>query len=223
LYNIYDQSEDAGQAAGEQKQQVKRELMEFLKLVFYFLLVFTVVRWYGVESYEIDGPSMEPTLQHGDRILVFKLPHVLSQFSPFHGLQALKPNDIVVFQSPDTPDKRYVKRVIAKGAHAPALNTVDAKQREDGQPDADGVRVEYSRGDLFINRHRVEEPYVPEYANQRRESYGEVVLGSGQYYVLGDNRDNSKDSRSFGPVDDRRIVGKAVLRFWPLSKFSLVR
>jgi signal peptidase I len=166
---------------------------------------------------------MEPTLRNGERILVFKLPHVLSELSLFRGMEPFHPNDIIVFQSPDTPDRRYVKRVVAKGPRPSSSNVVDAKPREDLDSGGNVVRVEYARGDLFVDRHRVDEPFINPAENERRDSYREIGLEPGMYYVLGDNRDNSKDSRMFGALDGNRIVGRAVLRFWPLSRFGLLR
>lgn len=214
---------DAVDPASSQKQEAKREVIEFFKLVFYFLILFIGLRWYAIEGYEVQGPSMEPTLQHGERILVFKLPHILSQFSLFSGLEALHEGDIVVFQSPDDPGKRYVKRVIAKGPQATHGGTVDAKQQDDPNDADAGVRVKFDRGSVYIDHHRLVEAYIPPEENQHTESYPELILENGEYYVLGDHRDVSKDSRIFGPIRDGNIIGKAVLRFWPLGRFSLLR
>jgi signal peptidase I len=214
---------ETGDSTSNPKQEAKREIVEFFKLVFYFLILFIGLRWYAIEGYEVQGPSMQPTLQDGERILVFKLPHILSQFELFSGLEALKQGDIVVFESPDDRDKRYVKRVIAKGPRPENSNSVQAKQHDSLEKREKSVTVHYDRGNVYVNNHRIEEDYVPEDENQREESYGRIELGSGEYYVLGDFRDISKDSRTFGPITDDKIIGKAVLRFWPLSKFGLLR
>lgn len=214
---------EPNESGSGQKQEARREIVEFFKLVFYFLILFIVMRWYAIEGYEVQGPSMQPTLQNGQRILVFKLPHILSQFSLFSSLEALKPGDIVVFQSPDDPDKRYVKRVIAKGAPARHGKVVSAEQQDELGSSQEGVRVKYDRGNVYIDHHRLVEDYIPSEENQHTETYEEVELGPGDYYVLGDYRDISKDSRTFGPIQDDKIIGKAVLRFWPLSQFAILR
>lgn len=214
---------EPGESGLSPKQEARREVFEFFKLVFYFLILFVGLRWYAIEGYEVQGPSMEPTLHDGERILVLKLPHILSQFSLFSGIDAIKQGDIVVFESPDDPEKRYVKRVIARGPKAERGNTVSAEQHDALEPEAE-VKVQYDKGNVYVNDQLVVENYVPAEENQHAESSPTIwELGPGDYYVLGDFRDVSKDSRTFGAIKDRKIIGKAVLRFWPLSRFSLLR
>lgn len=202
------------------RNELKREVVDFVKLVVWFLIIFVGLRTYVIEGYEVQGPSMRPTLEDNERILVLKLPHILSRLSLFRGLDAIRPGDIVVFDSPDQSNKRYVKRVIAEGPAAPKKGTVVAESH-DASP-REGVRVEFNRGDVYVNNRRVEERYLPEDARDSRDRQV-LELGPGEYYVLGDNRMVSKDSRSFDAVKDDQIIGKAVLRFWPLHKISLLR
>jgi len=105
--------------------------------------------------------------------------------------------DIVVFHYPRDPSKSYIKRVI-------------------GVP-GDQVRIE--RGHVYRNGEMIEEWYIPaEYADQR--NFAEVLVPPGAYYVLGDYRQMSNDSREFGPVQERHIYGKAVFVYWPFSKMG---
>ena len=197
-------------------QEVKREIIEFAKMIVWFLVVFFIVKSYVIEGYEVQGPSMLPTLQDGERILVLKLPHELSKY--FGGIEALKPGDIVVFDSPVEADKRYVKRVVAKGAPAASGKTVAAKQDTGNDPKANkGVRVLFDRGSVYVNNKRLEEKYLPPEARTADERSEEAYLQSGTYYVMGDNRGVSKDSRSFGPIEDSRVIGRALVCFWPPS------
>lgn len=200
------------------RHEMRHEIFDFLKMVVYFLLIFVTLRFFVVEGYEVQGPSMEPTLRNGDRILVFKLPHKLAQVGPFGFLTPIRDEDIVVFDSVDDPSKRYVKRVIASGPRGG--RTVRAAADE-AAPAEHAVSVRIDRGTVFVNNQRVDEVYLP--ADMRfRSSARTVYLQRNEFYVMGDNRDVSKDSRSFGPIGDRHIIGKAVLRFWPLSRFSLI-
>jgi signal peptidase I len=201
------------------KSEVKREITEFVKMVVWFLVLFFVIRGWVIEGYEVQGPSMIPALHDRERILVFKLPHMLSQWGIFSGIEALKEGNIVVFNSTNDPGKRYVKRVIAKGPHR-SSNTVDAS-RQDGDM-ADAVHVRVAEGQVYVNNQRVPEEFTNPDDAPSIETYKEVTLGPGEYYVLGDNRNISKDSRYFGAVDDGQVVGRAVLRFWPLSKFGFL-
>jgi signal peptidase I len=202
------------------RQELKREVIDFVKLVVWFLVIFLGLRTYVIEAYEVQGPSMIPTLETNERILVFKLPHKLSQFSLFSGLESISPRDVIVFDSPDNKDKRYVKRVIAIGPAGEKGKTVSATS---GEVDASKlVNVVYDQGTVYVNKHRVEEDYLSPGASQTADK-DELDIGPGELYVLGDNRSVSKDSRSFRAVEDESIIGRAVLRFWPPSRISLIR
>ncbi|MBI5093004.1 MAG: signal peptidase I [Candidatus Hydrogenedentes bacterium] len=204
------------------KTEVKREVAEFVKLVVWFLVLFFFIRTWVVEGYEVQGPSMIPTLHDRERILVFKLPHELTQWSVFSGIAALnlKEGEIVVFQSSDDPGKRYVKRIIAKGPHRSG-NTVDASGQDTAAP-PDAVHVRVADGQVYVNNRRITEDYTNPDEAPSSETLREVTLAPGKYYVMGDNRYVSKDSRFFGAVDDSQVVGRAILRFWPLSKFGFL-
>lgn len=210
---------DAGAKAFE---DLKREAIEFVKMILWFLILFGILKVFIIEGYEVQGDSMEPTLHDRERILVFKLPHNLSKLRPFAELEAIKPGDVVVFNSFTEPNKRYVKRVIACGPRIADTNTVTAGGHgENAQPPP--VCVRFDKGAVYVNQKRIEDAYVAEPNRTSDERYDEVAVEPHTYYVLGDNRRVSKDSRSFGLVDDSYVIGKALLRFWPLHKFGLIR
>lgn len=108
--------------------------------------------------------------------------------------------DIVVFRYPRDPSKSYIKRVIAVPG--------------------DVVRIEDGR--VFVNGRRLKEQYVPESYFDHR-SFPEHRVAEGFYYVLGDHRSMSNDSREFGPVSAEYIYGKAVLVYWPIHRLSILR
>lgn len=103
--------------------------------------------------------------------------------------------DIVVFRPP-LGKEDYIKRIVAMG----------------------GDTVEVRSGRLFVNGVTLEEPYLKE--QQMLGHYDEIVVPEGSYFMMGDNRNNSGDSRVFGPVDEKAILGKAFLVYWPLSRFG---
>jgi len=115
----------------------------------------------------------------------------------FHPIER---GDVVVFWYPKDPSVSFIKRVV-------------------GVP---GDAVELRRGSLFVNERRVDEGYVRPSFNDD-ETHSKVMVAKGYYYVLGDHRNSSNDSRSWGEVPEKYIYGKAVLRFWPLSKIGFIQ
>ena len=115
-------------------------------------------------------------------------------------LEPIQRGDIVVFRYPRDPSKSFIKRVIGLAG--------------------DSIRID--GGEVFVNGQALEEDYVPPaYADQR--SYSETVVPPHSYFVLGDHRTMSNDSRDFGPVDIGFIYGKAVFGYWPMDKMGRVR
>jgi len=108
--------------------------------------------------------------------------------------------DIIVFRYPRDTSKSYIKRVIGVA----------------------GDRVRIVNGQVYVNGEALDEDYVPsDYADGR--SYPELVVPRDSYFVLGDHRTMSSDSREFGPVNDRYIYGKAVFGYWPMEKLGRLR
>ncbi|HUM06071.1 MAG TPA: signal peptidase I [Terriglobales bacterium] len=108
--------------------------------------------------------------------------------------------DIVVFRYPRDTSKSYIKRVIGVAG--------------------DKIRIE--SGQVYVNGQALDEDYVPsDYADAR--SYPEITVSTGTYFVLGDHRTMSQDSRDFGPVNERLIYGKAVFGYWPMEKVGRLR
>jgi signal peptidase I len=115
-------------------------------------------------------------------------------------IEPIERGDVVVFHYPRDPAKSYIKRVI-------------------GLP---GDHVRIVSGTVYVNGKSLEEPYVPvDYGDTR--SMAEVTVPEGAYFVLGDHRSMSNDSREFGPVDRKYIYGKAVFVYWPVDKLGTLR
>src|SRR5262249_43781673 len=144
------------------------------------------------QTFYIPSPSMVPTLQEDDRILVNKLSYKLHK---------VHRGDIVVFTTPPNVDKSYkdlVKRVI-------------------GLP---GETVQGKDNKIWINGQRLAEPYLP--ASTQTQDFGPEVVPPDSYWVMGDNRTQSVDSRVFKAIKKKTIVGRAFIRIWPLNRIGLL-
>lgn len=145
-----------------------------------------------IEAFKFPTASMEPTLQIGDHILVDRSPK--ARFP--------KRGDIIVFEYPKDPEKNFLKRVVAIG----------------------GDRVEMRDAILYVNGNAVSEPYLkqPDIDNLAKLSswsnYSAVVVPDNAYFVLGDNRDKSQDSRYFGFIQQAKIKGIAQSIYWSWDK-----
>lgn len=207
--------EDSKEQNSVPNDEGRKELARFLKSVVCMLVLALMSQAFVVESCPVQGPSMLPTLHENERILVYKLPVLLAHLPFFSGMQVFETGDMIVFDSVDEANKRYIKRVIAQG---PPLrhNVVNAAA---GNPDA--VTVRYEDDTVYVNNHRLDEPYLAADLPPQPTTHS-LTLGPGEFYVLGDNRPVSKDSRYFDAVKDEQVVGKALLRFWPPSQFGLL-
>ncbi len=198
----------AAPARGHSKTRTMvRELVETGLLA---LLVFLAVRA-SFQNFKVDGDSMFPTLEDGEFLIVNKLVYSevdierLGEFVPFvdagddpernvfHGPQR---GDIVVFHDPRNPSVDLIKRIV-------------------GLP---GETVEIVDGKVYINDHLLEEPYIK---SEWRDNKPKVRLPGDEYFVMGDNRANSLDSRSIGLVHRDLVIGKALVTYWPRNHFGL--
>jgi signal peptidase I len=160
-----------------------RLLLDALEVAIITTLIFLVARVF-VQNYQVDGPSMTPTLLNNEYILVNKVDY------DFHTPQR---GDVIVFKYPKDTSRDFVKRVIGIPGDTVTITA-------DGVVSVDGVTLQ--------------EPYT----NNLLNIYGpeHVTLAAGQYFVLGDNRGDSSDSRDWGPVPQSDIIGKAEFVYWPL-------
>jgi len=187
------------------KKSVWREWGESI-LIAFILAMF--VRVFFFELYKIPTTSMVPTLVPGDRILVTKL--IYGPRIPFigwriPGYRKIKRGEVLVFISPPEPSKAYVKRVI-------------------GLP---GDEVEIRRGNIYINGKPVSDPVISKDFYYNFGKYGEdgevVTVPKNSYFVLGDNSASSRDSRFWGFVPFKSVLGKAVLIWWPVKRIALLK
>ena len=185
---------------------VFREVVETLLLA---LLIFLAVRE-TVQNFKVEGYSMLPSLEDGQYIIVNKLAYAqidldTFDFLPFfdasddsvhHLFGAPERGDVVVFKSPKNPDRDFIKRII-------------------GVP---GDKIEIRDAAVYINDERLEESYTKGVTTC---PCGPWQVEEDHYFVLGDHRSNSSDSRVIGQIPEKNIIGKAWFSYWPLSDVGL--
>jgi len=146
------------------------------------------IRYFIVELYLVDGPSMRPTLQNHERLVVNKF---------IYRFRAPERGEVLVFRYPKDPSRDFIKRVIA----------------------VPGDTIEIKDGRVFVNQQLMNEPYI---LSKTRGDYPLSTVPDGHIFVMGDNRNNSEDSRfaDVGFVPYELVKGKAVLVFWPFDQLK---
>jgi signal peptidase I len=178
------------------------------------VLIAFLVKTFVAQAFYIPSGSMLPQLQVDDRVVVSKLSYRLHE--PRRG-------DIVVFDEPghrlsdDSPLPERVGRGLLQSIGLAAPSTDEYIKRVIALP---GERVEARGGHVYVNGRRVVEPYLPR--GLRTGDFPPQVVEEGRLWVMGDNRGNSTDSRVFGTIPESDVVGRAVVRVWPLRTSSFL-
>ena len=196
----------------EAVSEVRHHVRELVEAGFVFLVVFVVLH-FSIQNFRIDGMSMHPTFVNEQHIIVSKLPYLrlnteaLGELSPFGDKSDATPSlvsssgpaygDMIAFDYPRDPSRGFVKRVI-------------------GLPDDS---IELKDGQVIRNGIPLDEPYV---VNPSRESIRPINVPHGHYYVLGDNRPVSNDSRHWGLVPDDHITGRVWYSYWPIDRIEFL-
>jgi signal peptidase I len=157
------------------------------------ILIAVILIVFIYQPVKVEGTSMMPTLTDQERIFINK-------FTYHYGLGEIQRGDMVVFWYPLDTSKSYIKRII-------------------GVP---GDTIKIADGDVYVNGKRLIEDYVPD-INRDRNSWGPKEVPADRYFVLGDHRNSSNDSRNWGFVERKYIYGKAVFVYWPLDKMGRLK
>jgi signal peptidase I len=197
---------DSDGGAGGKKEKPPKStvasLVEWALVIGGAVILAVIVKAVLLQAFYIPSESMYPTLQEGDRVLVNKLSYRLHDVNR---------GDVVVFERPpsetatDIPD--LIKRVV-------------------GLP---GEQIVIEGGHVYVDGQMLDEPYLPDGVTTTADNApnkcpreAPCVVPEGDVWVMGDNRNDSKDSRYFGPIDEDTIVGRAFIVVWPLSRFGLL-
>jgi signal peptidase I len=167
-------------------------LREILETIFLVAAIYALVNLATVR-FVVEGPSMQPNFHTGQVLMISRVNYLFA--NPARG-------EVAVFNPPNEPpdEPPYIKRVI-------------------GLP---GETVEIRNTEVFINGQQLYEPYINEPCLPSSCRDNVWQLGPNEYFFMGDNRNHSQDSRSFGPVAREAIIGETVIRYWPISDVGFV-
>jgi len=192
-----DRDIEVQQLKRESRNGIWSESLKLLRDVFLIIVVFILFGVFVAQPVVVEGTSMVPQLHDGERLLVNKLIYYKFESVSWGHLER---GDIVVFWFPNDPDKSYVKRVI-------------------GLP---GEIVEIRSGRVYIDGTELTESYLDTEHNKSMPTFGAKKVEPHHYFVMGDNRDNSSDSRYWGLVPEKYIYGKAFFRYWQPSNMGFL-
>jgi signal peptidase I len=187
--------------------RVRRTIVELLRTGLQVLVLFLLLSAL-IGRFEIHQVSMEPNFHEGQRVIVSKLDNIWSNLivRTAHAAEEHKPSpfapkrgQVVVFNPANGEGDALIKRVI-------------------GMP---GDLIELRDGAVWINGQQLDEPYDHGLATACNNSCGAIRLDGDSYFLMGDNRPSSLDSRSFGPVRAEQIIGRVVMRYWPLNQIDI--
>ncbi len=176
----------------EEEKTLKQSILELVRFAVIALLIVVPIRLFIIEPFVVSGSSMFPTFENADYLLVDKFSYEIG--NP-------KRDDVVVFKYPNDTTKYFIKRVIGLPG-----DTVDIS----------GSEITITNG-THKNGFMLKEPYVKNMSDDQAH----FVLKENEYFVMGDNRTASSDSRYWGPVDRDLFVGRALLRLMPFDKIAI--
>ncbi|MFH1856568.1 MAG: signal peptidase I [Candidatus Omnitrophota bacterium] len=178
------------------KEKLRIFIKEWVEPILIAIILALIIRTFFMQAFKIPSGSMRLTLQEGDRILVNKL---------IYRFKDPQTGDIVVFKYPEDPKKDFIKRLIAK----------------------EGETVQIKEGDIYIDGELIKLPAIKNitYVNSGslNDENSSVTVPEGTYFVLGDNSANSRDSRYWGFVPKKNMIGKAFVIYWPITRWQLTK
>ena len=188
---------------------MKSQIREWTESIIIAVILALLIRTFIVQAFKIPSGSMIPTFQVGDRIFVSKF--IYGAKIPFTNIRlpaVRQPQrgDIIVFVSPETPKKDFVKRLIA----------------------TEGETVEIRDGRIYVDNKIVDEPDsingVYYYNSGDYGGHSQVIkVPKDSYYALGDNSASSRDSRYWGFVPKKNMIGKVIVIYWPIQRMKIVK
>lgn len=177
----------------EKRHSLKTEVLETLRFIFIALIIVIPIRLFIAQPFIVSGASMDPTFKNGQYLIVDELSYRLND--PARG-------DVVIFKYPKNPKQYFIKRVIGLPGDTITIG------------DNGAVSIKDTSGTMFL----LDEPYI---VFKKNDAISRTV-GADEYFMMGDNRAGSFDSRTWGPVKKEFIIGRALVRLLPLSTLSIL-
>jgi signal peptidase I len=208
------------------KKSILREWVEVILTAF---ILYLVIVTFVIQSFHIPSSSMEPTLKVRDRLFVSKFSYGLSL--PFSDKKVFRRHpsrgDVMVFRYPGDPCPRLSIRLIAPAVYFLTFKRINLDYHKDyikrviGLP---GELLEVREGKVYINDKPLNEPYVYHSVEDLSfNHYGPVTIPSDSYFMMGDNREGSSDSRVWGFLERKYIKGRALFIYWPPKRIGIIR
>jgi len=195
------------------KNKFLKELLQWIEAIAIAIVLAILIRGFLFEPVIIEGRSMLDTLQDGDRVILNKIS--LSFNEPDYG-------DVIVIEI-EEPYFRVLKFLNNSGAAKKLLPTTTGADYIKRVIAKTGDTVDIKNGWVYVNDERIDEPYVRASGTTLSSSFQlPYTVKEDEFFVMGDNRVESRDSRSFGPIDKEQIIGKAATRIWPLHRIGKI-
>ena len=173
-------------------------ILELIKVVVISLIIIFPIRFFIIQPFYVKGASMEPSFYDSEYLIIDEISYRVNE--PERG-------DVIVFRYPRNPQEYFIKRIV-------------------GLPNEN---VKIQKGDVYVyngynpNGLILEEDYLKAGLSTHSSSNKMIELSEDEYYVLGDNRTSSQDSRSFGSVNKSFIIGRVLFRGWPFDRMGLIK
>lgn len=182
-----------GRSRAHRRRNTRKQVVEWAALLGTALVIALLIRGFLVQPFYIPTESMYPTLKKDDRVLVNKLSYRMHDVNR---------GDIIVFSAPEGEATGGIKDLIKRVIALP------------------GETVEGRDGHVYVDGRLLEEPYLPD--GVVTTDFGPQEIPADAYWMMGDNRTQSRDSRFFGPIKESTIVGRAFVRLWPPSRLGFL-
>ncbi len=176
------------------KQKEPSVFVEIVNFALIALIIVLPIRWFIAQPFIVSGASMENTFHNNEYLIVDQLNYRFN--SPERG-------EVIIFRYPNDPSKFFIKRIIALPGETIYIDGSEVVVFNEENPDG-----------LLL-----EEPYIASMENYTNQT---TILGEDEYFVMGDNRDHSSDSRSWGALNKDKIIGRAFIRLFPPADFSIL-